>query len=373
MSQKFTAMTFTVLLIVAGVGGVMAFAPSQGASATTQQASCDYQQVFDRTIDSVVSIQTDTGQGSGFVVDVGDNMDADRTDGNATNATSANASYVVTNAHVVGSASEVTLQFTEGEYRIGEVVGQTSYADLAVIRVDELPAYAEPLTVADDDPQEGQKVAALGHPFGLEETITKGIVSGVNRSIPTDRGFAIPNILQTDAAINPGNSGGPLVTCDGIVVGVNTAGIPSARADNIGFAVSASVLNQVVPELVAAGEFDYPFLGIATRPVTPAVVEANDLSETRGLIVVSMVDDGPAGEALQESDRIVGVNGTAVPVGGDVILAIDGQTVRNGEDLASYLVTQTDPGDTVELTILRDGERRTVNVNVGERPEPGST
>ena len=374
MSRKYVAVSFAVLLLAGGVGVAPALVTGeQGATAQTQQVTCNYERVFDRTIDSVVSVQTQAGQGSGFVVGVGgDETGANITVANATGDRRilANATYLVTNAHVVGDASAVTVQFNRGEYRTGEVVGRSAYADLAVVRVNDAPGYVEALHVASDDPQRGQAVAALGNPFGLEKTITQGIVSGVNRTMPTDMGFTVPDVVQTDAAINPGNSGGPLVACDGTVVGVNTAGIPSRRAENIGFAISASVVQEVVPELVETGAFDYPFLGVATRPVTPAVAQANDLDQTRGVIVVSTAEGGPTNGALQGSERFVTVDGTAVPVGGDIVLSVEGQEIRTGEDLATVLITQTEPGETVEVTLLRDGETRTVTVTVGTRPDP---
>lgn len=375
MFRKQIAASLVVLLVAGSVGGALALAPSQGNQQTTQQeaGACDYQQVFDRTVDSVVAVQSEAGQGTGFVIDVGTNdTGANITVANETDGL-ANATYVVTNAHVVGGASDVTIQFSEGEYRTGDVVGQSTYADLAVVRVADAPDNVDALDVAGQDPQRGQAVAALGNPLGLDQSITHGIVSGVNRSLPTQQGFTIPNVVQTDAAISPGNSGGPLVLCDGTVVGVNTAGIASPRAENIGFAVSASVVGEVVPDLVATGEFDYPFLGIATQPVTPPVADANDLSESEGVIVTSVVENGPASGRLQGATDIERVDGTVVPVGGDVILSIEGEEITSGEDLATYLITETEPGETVELTVLRDGERQTVEVTIGERPEPGES
>jgi len=381
MSREQLAAGLVVLALAVSAVGVVALplgdpvaAPTDDASRATQQESigCDYRQLFDRTAGSVVAVQASGAQGTGFAVEVGESGDGTLTVPNGSDAIDANATYFVTNAHVVDGTSEVTVQFREGEYRNGTVIGRSTYADLAVVSVIDAPGYVAPLPVASDDPQRGRAVAALGNPFGLRQTITHGIVSGLNRSMDTDLGFTIPNVVQTDAPISPGNSGGPLVTCDGTVVGVNTAGIPSAKAENIGFAVSASVVGEVVPELVATGAFDYPFLGVSTQPVTPAVAQANDLDETRGVMVVGTLGDGPADGALNETERFSTVDGTPVPMGGDVILAVDGESIRTGEDLASYLLTETEPGQTVELTVLRDGQRRTVSVTVGERPDPAT-
>jgi len=319
--------------------------------------ACNYTELFDRTIDSVVSVQRETGQGSGFLY---------RVEGNGS------TSYVVTNAHVVGDASDVTVGFRRGESRAGTVVGRDVSSDLAVVEVTETPDYAEALPISDDSPEHGERVAALGSPFGLDETITHGIVSGLNRSLPTTQGYTIPNVVQTDAPISSGNSGGPLVTCAGEVVGVNTAGIAAQGAENIGFAVSSSLIDRIVPSLVRTGEFTHPTLGVSATGVTPTIAEANDLNVTQGVIVAAVDQDAPAAAVLQGSDRLERISGEIVPIGGDVIVAVEGNPVATREDLASILLLETEPGDEVTLTILRDGERMTVTTTVIERPDPRS-
>ncbi len=221
-------------------------------------------------------------------------------------------------------------------------------------------------------PPTGQYVAAFGNPFGLEETITHGIVSGVNRSLPTVGGFTIPTTIQTDAPISPGNSGGPLVTCNGTVVGVNTAGIGARQAENIGFAIPAPLIQRAVPQLIKTGEFSLPFFGVQTTEITPAIKAANNLNVTHGAYVVSVLERGPASSALQGANRAVAVNGTQVPVGGDVIVAAENRSVTSSQHLSQFLVQRAQPGETVSLTVIRNGERRQVNVTLGERPEPGT-
>jgi S1-C subfamily serine protease len=247
------------------------------------------------------------------------------------------------------------------------VTGLLVYTDLAVYQFNAPPDEAVALSVADETPAVGERVAAVGSPFGLEGTMTHGLVSGVNRSMPTGTGFRLPDTVQTDAPINPGNSGGPLVTCDGEVVGVNRAG----GGDNVGFAVSPELVQRVVPELAENGSYDNPYLGIRSVPVTPTVAEANGLNVSQGVLVFEAINGGPAEGTLQGSDRTEVVDGQQVPVGGDVIVAIDGQSVSSQEQLGSYLATETSPGDEVELTVIRDGERTAVNVTLGERPDPG--
>ncbi|WP_202932722.1 S1C family serine protease [Halorussus salinus] len=334
--------------------GDVGVSPSEDTA--RQQVSCDYESLYDRTIGSVVSVRVLTGQGqglgSGFVYD--------------------DEGHVVTNQHVVGNASTVEVQFNRGQWRTAEVVGTDVYSDLAVLDVNRVPDYATPLELADDAPEQGQPVGALGSPLGFDATITDGIVSGTNRSLPAGGPegplFTIPNTVQTTAAINPGNSGGPLVNCEGQVVGVNTATL--AESENTGFAVPASRVARVVPALIENGSYAHSYLGISSVDVSPLVAQGNDLDVTRGVLVREVLPGGPADGVLQGDTGTAQVQGVEVPRGGDVILAIDGNRIRSGEDLSSYL-TQTRPGQTVTMTILRDGERMRVQVELGERPEPG--
>lgn len=322
-----------------------------GAHGATALQTCNYTDVYQEAIGGVVLIQTGGGLGSGFVWSTYEN----------------GTSYLVTNEHVVGDNATVAVQFSQGETVRGTVVGVDAQVDLAVVRVTETPDYVDALSVADRPARPGEPVAALGSPFGLERTITQGIVSGVNRTMPTQQGLPIPLSVQTDAAINPGNSGGPLVACNGSVLGVNRAG----GGEDIGFAISAPVLQEIVPVLVAEGEYEHSYLGVQATPVNPLVAVANDLNATAGVYVVDVLEGGPADGALQGASEVQTVQGTRVPVGGDVIVAIGNRTIETRDDLLAYLLTETRPGETVAVTVLRDGERQTVNVTLGERPQPG--
>ncbi|NHN57897.1 MULTISPECIES: S1C family serine protease [Halorussus] len=327
-------------------------APADAGGVAAQQsgtAACDYAALYNQTIDSVVQVQTARGGGSGFVYEVAD--------GGST-------SYAVTNQHVVNQSTSVGVQFSRGETRAATVVGATQLADLAVVRVDDTPDYVEALDVADGTPRPGERVAAIGSPYGLETTITAGIVSGVNRTSPI--GFPLPNTIQTDAPINPGNSGGPLVACDsGAVVGVNQAG----GGENIGFAIGASVVEQIVPTLIEDGEYAYSLLGVQGVTLTQPLAEANDLEVDSGVYVVNTVDGTPAADAIQGADDDTVVNDTRIPVGGDVIVAVGNRSIESREDLLSYLFTETRPGETVEVTVVRDGERQTVEVTLTQRSD----
>jgi S1-C subfamily serine protease len=314
-----------------------------------------YEAVYSAAMPSVASIYVShwdderrhrgDGAGSGFVYD-------DR-------------GHVVTNQHVVGEAREVDLRFSEGDWRVGRVVGTDAYTDLAVVRVDDLPAYATPLPIAEVAPRPGQPVAALGNPLGLDGTISAGIVSGTNRSMPTGQGFAIPDTVQTDAPINPGNSGGPLVTLDGVVVGVNRA----TAGENIGFAVSPLLLRRVVPTLIDEGSVSHPYMRIRTIDVSPTVAAANGLDEPRGVLVVDAWY-GPEGTVLAPCDRTDSVRGQEVPTGGDVIVGIEGTPIDAHEELVRYLITETRPGETVDLRIVRGGRETSERVTLETRPEP---
>ena len=317
-------------------------------------ASPTIKRLYERTIPSVVSVYvTDDGPtggqrggaGSGFVYD---------------------DEHVVTNQHVVGDSDYVELRFHDGEWRTGAVVGEDRYTDLAVVHVANLPETATPLPVADENPDPGERVAAIGNPMGLDGTITVGYVSGTNRSNPTGTGFTIPETIQTDAAVNPGNSGGPLLTLDGTVVGVNRA----KGGDSIGFAIAPVIVNRVVPGLVAEGCFRAAYLNVRTIDVSPTVAEANRLDDTGGVLVVDAGRN--SGETLRGCDRLTRVRGREVPTGGDVIVGVADRTVRSTEELTSYLLTEAAPGDSVELRVERDGTEFTDSVSLGERPTPGS-
>lgn len=315
----------------------------------------DYGPLYEETIPSVVSVYVTPGEtplpglgsgsGSGFVYDA---------DG-----------HVVTNQHVVGSDREVDVRFSEGDWRVGRVVGTDAYTDLAVLRVDDLPPSAEPLPVAAENPRTGTPVAALGNPMGLDGSVSTGIVSGGSRSMPTGNGFALPDTVQTDAPVNPGNSGGPLVTLEGEVVGVNRA----RGGDNIGFAVSAEIIDRVVPALVADGQYRHPYLKVRTIDVSPAVAEANGLEEPGGVLVVD-VSLGPASGALVGCRGTRSVRGREIPTGGDVIVAIEDEPVDSHEALMRYLLLETRPGEPVAVDLVRDGERITERLTLGERPDP---
>jgi len=357
MAGRLAVGLFVVLVALAGCAAAPIGGQAPPTDAPTNPSAGDgagqptnYTGLYRETIDSVVMLRVSTSEGtvggSGFVYD--------------------RRGYLVTNQHVVESAGSVEVRFHDGEWRTGTVVGTDVYSDLAVIHVPDPPGYATPLPLEDSKPRPGERVLALGSPFGLEGSVTAGIVSGVNRSMRTENGFSIPDTVQTDAAINPGNSGGPLVSMDGAVVGVNRA----RGGENVGFAISTAIVERVVPALIRSGSYAHSYVGILSVEVTPAVAQANDLDDVTGLHVVDTPTGGPAEGVLEGTDSQTLVDGQTVRTGGDVILAIDGRSITSHQDLARYLALHTRPGQTVTFTILRDGTRQDVKLTLGERPDP---
>lgn len=318
-------------------------AADQANPAPDGEAASPYTEVYREASPSVVSVQTAGGQGTGWMYD---------------------DTHVVTNAHVVGTASTTQLRFQNGSWADGTVRGVDRHSDLAVVEAGDVPEDATPLSFAQGPPAIGQEVVAIGNPYNLDGSVTSGIVSGRDRLIPSPAGYQIPDAIQTDAAVNPGNSGGPLMSLDGTVLGV----VNSKRGDNIAFGISAALTQRVVPRLIEAGEYDHSYMGVSLDTVTPTVAEANGMGSPRGLVVVDTVAGGPAdGVLLPSAVRIVG--GARVPVGGDVLLSVDGTTMSTFEDLASYLALETRPGDTIAVTVLRDGSEETVELTLEARPE----
>ena len=294
------------------------------------------------------------GQGSGFVND--------------------HEGHIVTNAHVVDSAEQVEVTFSDGTILSADIVGGDLNSDLAVVKVEQLPESIGPLPLgAMRDLAVGQTVVAIGNPFGLEGTLTRGIISALGRNIPALTPFSIPQSIQTDAAINPGNSGGPLLNLEGEVIGVNaqieTNGTSRSNS-GVGFAIPVSIVKLVVPDLKEYGEYEWSWLGVRGGNLTPAMVNAGGLSVNKGAFISDVTPDGPAATAgLQGAADSASVDGRVVPVGGDVIIAADGASIQSFDDLLIYIALKTRPGQEVTLTVLRAGETQDIVVKLDDRPE----
>ena len=294
------------------------------------------------------------GEGSGFVWD--------------------EQGHIVTNNHVILDADRVTVVFADRTEFEARVIGTDPDSDLAVLELDGTKEEARPVKLGDSDALKvGQMAVAIGNPFGQEFTMSTGIVSALGRTIRgSNSPFSIPEVVQTDAPMNPGNSGGPLLDRHGRVIGVNTQIISrSGVSSGVGFAVPVNTAKLVIPALIEDGRYEYPWLGITGSTLGPEVADQMELPRnTGGALVIQVNGDSPADQAgLRGSDSSFTSQGLELPVGGDVIVAIDGATVRDMDDLIAYLVSETRPGDRVTLEVLRDGNSREIlEVTLGKRP-----
>jgi serine protease Do len=382
-------------------------------------------EIFSKVQDSVVQVTTtntdiagplNSGLGSGFVYD---------NDGHIiTNY------HVVALASLSGESSnnisssnnntDIIVTFNDGSVYNARVVGADRFSDIAVLRVENISeSKLVPLTFGNSSQAKiGEQVVAIGNPFGLSGTLTVGVVSGLGRTIPSladdqqeqeqpplpetpfddlfpdipglpfqqpplipdqqqqerSGAFSIPDIIQTDAAVNPGNSGGPLLNMKGQVIGMNTAIFSETGVyAGIGFAIPSNTITKIVPSLITTGSYQHPWLGLIGIDITPDIAEALGLSleEAKGFLIIGVNEGSPADKAgIRGGDRVTNVNGREIRLGGDIVLKIDNQDVRKIEDILTYLEGQKHVGDTVQLTIVRDGKTQTVNATL--TPRPGS-
>ena len=340
--------------------------------ATFEQALID---VYQTTLPSVVDIEVTQRVTSGTTNRFGGGSGDLFRQGEGSGFVWDKEGHIVTNYHVVEDADKVKVIFADGGSAEAEVIGTDPDADLAVLKVNLPASELQPLVVGDSDAlQVGQLTIAIGNPYGQDFTMTTGIVSAVGRTIPSSRSsFSIPEVIQTDAAINPGNSGGPLLNRRGEVVGINTMILSdSGSSDGVGFAIPINIARQVVPTLIAGEEYEYAWLGISGNSLTDEVIEAMNLpAGTQGTLLINVVRNGPAGQAgLRSSQQVLTVAGQEYPYGGDIIIAIQGDPATGMDDLITYLVENTRPGDQVTLGLIRSGgEQENVSVTLGARPE----
>jgi S1-C subfamily serine protease len=284
--------------------------------------------------------------------------------------------HIVTNYHVVENAESVSVHLASGAVYTATIVGSDPSNDLAVLSIDaqNLP---RPIPLGDSEQlRVGQFVAAIGNPFGLDRTLTVGVVSALSRIIQSPDSRFIGEAIQTDAAINPGNSGGPLLDLEGRIIGVNSQIVsPSQASAGIGFAISANTARRVVPQLIAQGHYPHPWLGVSGLHFDSQGAEVlrkagMEVPVDQGLLVAEVTPGSPAAQAgIHTGDQTVSVGNTRVPVGGDIITAIDGTPITSNQELIVYLETETHIGDTVDVTLIRGGKEMDMSVTLTERPE----
>ncbi|MCV0391867.1 MAG: trypsin-like peptidase domain-containing protein [Nitrosopumilus sp.] len=316
-------------------------------------------EIFEKSEPGVVRVNVQRGEeseggggvGSGFVFD--------------------KKGHIITNAHVVNNAKKVIVTFLDGRSYNADMIGVDKFTDIAVIKVNSDLVLLHPLALGDSSNLKvGEQIAAIGNPFGLSGSMTSGIVSQLGRLLPSGAGYSIPDVIQTDAAINPGNSGGPLINMRGGVVGINTA-IQSTTGEftGVGFAIPSQTVAKIVPTLIEKGEYKHPWIGIAGRDIDPDLANVLELTEAVGFLVITVVKDSPAEKAgLIGSDKSIEVDGVKFPVGGDIILSVDGIEVRKIDDILIHLQRAKSVGDEMVLEILRDGRTTNVTITLQERP-----
>lgn len=351
--------------------------PTPVPDAIIQEADAEYAlltNIYERTVPSVVNIEAvnqqigfrDTGRGSGFIYD--------------------RNGHIITNAHVVHGANQIYVTFQDGYVTDAQLIAQDNYSDLAVLKVNTSVDRLIPLTLADSDRvRVGQRAIVIGNPWGLQGSMTVGIVSAVGRQLDSAElidastlpGFQNPRIIQIDANLSPGNSGGPLLNSRGEVIGVNTAiRTTSGNFEGVGFSVPSNTVARVVPELISKGRVDYSWLGISTIASDFGVVAFADalrLPVQSGVLITGVSPNSPAEKAgLRGGDKIETVRDIPICVGGDIIVAINGEFVHNMDELVYYLIIKTKPGDTIELMIVRGEQTLNIPLTLDVRPNEGA-
>jgi S1-C subfamily serine protease len=311
-----------------------------------------------RVQESIGGAEIDLVQGSGFVYNFNNRM------------------VIITNFHVINQAVEVSVTFADGNGYAANILGFDPYADLAVLSVSAPADQFKPLQVVSSSSLNvGDFVVAVGSPFGLSGSMTTGIVSQLGRTItsPTTSNYPVANVIQTDAPINPGNSGGPLLNSQGQVVGINTATV--SESTGIGFAVPSNTLLREINDLVNTGSYNrHPYLGISSVDMNYYIAREMNIDVTYGVLLQQVTRNGPADEAgLRAGNTQRTINGATLTIGGDIITEIDGNRIISTDDLSSFLEENTQPGDQITLTIIRNGQPQNVPVTLGTRPPPNAS
>ncbi|NOS62492.1 MAG: PDZ domain-containing protein [Nitrosarchaeum sp.] len=333
--------------------------PSAIGETTAYSKNLSLIEIFEKSEPGVVRVnvqRTDqangtSGVGSGFVFD--------------------KKGHIITNSHVVKDVKKVVVTFLDGRSYNAEIIGFDEFTDIGVVKVNADLSLLQPLALGDSSNLKvGEPIAAIGNPFGLSGSMTSGIVSQLGRLLPSGAGYSIPDVIQTDAAINPGNSGGPLLNMRGEIVGINTA-IQSTTGEftGVGFAVPSQTIAKIVPSLIENGKYHHPWIGISGRDIDPDLAKVLNLKDAVGFLVITVVENSPAAKAgIHGSDETVQVEGVNYPIGGDIILSVDGKQVRKIDDILIHLQRAKSVGDEMSLEILRDGRTTNIIIALEERP-----
>jgi S1-C subfamily serine protease len=363
------AAVFAVLLVTGVIRGEEKTVVQQAVGTPSSAGGVKtVNQIYKEAGPGVVAIQTKVSSG-------GDSLFAGQQGvASGSGAVVDKRGYIVTNSHVVeGATGAPRVKFGDDFTATAKIVGSDPSNDLAVLKVDVDKKRLHPLPLGDSKNIEvGNPVVAIGNPFGLDRTVTTGIVSALQRQITAPNNFTINNVIQTDAAINPGNSGGPLLDAEGRIIGINSQIATTGGSQGnvgIGFAVPIDTVKRVLPQLEDKGKVDYAYLGVSTQSLTPEVAgKLNYAGFKQGALVACVVDKGPADKAgLKEGSDSASIDGTPVPIGADLIIAIDGKPVKSSDDIQS-LVTAKKPGDKIKITVVRDGKKRDLEAKLASRP-----
>jgi S1-C subfamily serine protease len=357
--MKRIALTVTLIVLVAAVAYIATKEAAKRpvfinymTGTGNNEKVADIAELYEKVSPSVVSVTADRWIGndeyrkdaSGFFID-------DR--------------HIVTNHHVVESADSIEIELASGERMDVKLIGSDKYSDLAVLETTDALNVTPFILGNSSAIKPGTPVVALGNPFGLKGTITSGIISAQGRTLKTEGDFMIVNVIQTDAPINPGNSGGPLITYNGVVIGVNVA----KEGDNVGFAIPSNTIKRVVPTLISGEKYKHPWMGIIAQPVTKRLAKDLGLKKAQGLQILQMNDGGPADNAgIKGSDRIKKTDKAEVASGGDILTHINGIEINSFNDLMNYLESSTTVDQNVTLSYIRDDMTHNTTLTIGERP-----
>jgi putative serine protease PepD len=319
--------------------------------------------VYEKVADGVVNVTSTAVQMDFF-------FNAFPTQGSGSGSIIDSKGNILTNHHVVANAQKLEVTLADGSKWPAKLVGSDPDSDLAVIKVDAPKERLKIIPMGDSKNLKiGQKVLAIGNPFGLQRTLTTGIISSLGRTIRSESGMLMEDIIQTDAAINPGNSGGPLLNSDGEIIGINSAIIsPSGGSVGIGFAIPVNTAKRIIPELISKGYVTYPWIGATIQTLIPEVAKDLKLKIERGAMIAEVVKGGPADKAgLKGGSQRVQVGNVIVVVGGDIVVKADQSDVKTNDELIRY-VREKKPGSTIVLKVYRKDKFEDVKVTLAERP-----